>query len=220
MINLYLIRHGQSQYNSQGLIQGQRDISLSDNGRSQVRALAKRLQLTSSIDLIITSDLKRASETAAIINEYIPSPVVSDARWREILWGDWEGKSWPEVAHHPTFKTYLEEWYEYRGHGGESWSQTAQRVAAALAEIEQTCEGKRVAVVTHGGLSRIALIVALKLTPRYYPFSSDNTSITELWLQDKVWRLKRLNDSAHLENTGLEDDCCTGDSDATKTKRP
>lgn len=218
-IILYLIRHGESEYNSQGLIQGQRNVCLSDKGRQQVRALGERMKKAIPFDLIITSDLVRAHETAQLLRKYVTVPILVDARWREICWGSWEGCTWQEIVKLPDFTTYLKEWYTYQGHGGESWQQIGARVRSAVEEIEQQHFGKRIAIVTHGGTSRVTLIEVLRLPPRYYPFNSDNASLSELLCEEKRWRLRRLNDTAHLEGSTLEDHCFSGDSHANKAQQ-
>jgi broad specificity phosphatase PhoE len=218
-IILYLIRHGESAYNSQGLIQGQCDVLLSDKGRRQVCTLGERMKKTTPVDMIITSDLVRAQETAKILSAYVPVSPIVDRRWREIFWGSWQGRTWQEIVKLPEFAVYLQEWYTYQGHGGESWQEVGSRIRGALDDIERQHFGKRIAIVTHGGTSRVTLIEALRLPPRYYPFNSDNASITELVFEEKRWRLRRLNDAAHLEGSTLEDHCFTGDAYANKAKQ-
>src|SRR6478609_7945793 len=84
---LILVRHGQSTYNAQLRLQGQADPPLSETGREEARALAGALPRFAQV---VTSDLARASETAALLGY---PDAERDARWREIALGEWQGRS-------------------------------------------------------------------------------------------------------------------------------
>ena len=88
---IYLIRHGQTDWNLDRKLQGQTDIPLNDNGRGQAEEVAKEIA-DLKIDRIISSDLLRAKETAEIINKKIGAVISFDKRLREVNYGDYEGK--------------------------------------------------------------------------------------------------------------------------------
>lgn len=101
-MTVYAVRHGQTSWNADKKIQGKTDISLNDNGRSQALDIAKRLT-SMEIDLIITSPLKRAMETADIIAKYLQieeSKIIVGTRLYERDFGDYEGKLISEVDIH------------------------------------------------------------------------------------------------------------------------
>src|SRR6478752_6577613 len=89
---LVLVRHGQSTYNAQGLLQGQSDPPLSDPGRAQAEALRPFLP---RFERVVTSDLVRASETASLLGYPDARP---DPRWREIDLGSWSGRAISDFA--------------------------------------------------------------------------------------------------------------------------
>ena len=94
---IVLVRHGQSAYNLQGRLQGQADPPLSDQGRAEATALATVFRGFDPAR-VVTSDLERARETAALIGFPDATP---DAAWREIDVGEWSGRvlsSFPEQA--------------------------------------------------------------------------------------------------------------------------
>jgi broad specificity phosphatase PhoE len=87
---LLLVRHGETDWNAEGRLQGHTDMPLNDLGRRQARALADELA-GDGIEAVYSSDLARASETAEIVAERLGLPVGLDPDLREKDWGTWEG---------------------------------------------------------------------------------------------------------------------------------
>jgi broad specificity phosphatase PhoE len=136
---LLLVRHGETDWNAVGRLQGHTDRSLSDYGRRQARQLAEEL-VDEELDAIYASDLARARETAEIAGERLGVPVVLDADLREKDWGSWEGLTAVERDR-----------VEFVG---ESTETHQQRMLRALRRIAERHPGGRVLVVTHGGSMR------------------------------------------------------------------
>src|SRR3569623_193897 len=90
MTELLLVRHGETDWNAEGRLQGHTDRPLNDHGRRQAKEVAERLA-GEGADAIYASDLLRAKETAEIVGERRGVPVVVDADLREKNWGNWEG---------------------------------------------------------------------------------------------------------------------------------
>jgi alpha-ribazole phosphatase len=158
MIQLCLIRHGQTDWNIDGRYQGQSDVPLNKFGRVQARRLAMHLQ-DHDFSAIYTSDLGRAMETAEIIAEKLHLLIEPDPRLREINQGEWEGQQVEAIR-----SRYAELWEErtedpanVRPPGGETVSEVATRVHAALNDIALTHPGDSIMVVSHG----IAIATAL-----------------------------------------------------------
>src|SRR5579884_1391455 len=97
MTDLLLVRHGETDWNAEGRLQGHTDRPLSDFGRRQAKELAERLS-GERVDAIYASDLARARETAEIVGERLGLPVVIDPDLREKNWGSWEGLTGDERA--------------------------------------------------------------------------------------------------------------------------
>lgn len=148
---LLLIRHGQTEWNNQGRYTGQSDIPLNDIGREQAQRLAQRLRADPP-DVVISSDLKRALETAGPIAAACELPVSSDPRLREIDQGVWEGMQFSDIKarYRQEFADRLADPLQVAPPQGETVGQVQARVMAALQEILQTHAGKRVALVAHG----------------------------------------------------------------------
>jgi broad specificity phosphatase PhoE len=152
---LFLVRHAESEWNVQRRWQGQSDVALSDRGRADAAAAAEALALLEPFDLIVTSPLSRAFETARIfaarlglepINEILPG-------LQEIDVGEWTGKTIAEVE--GGWPNELRAWREGSldaPPGGESRDALVQRALSAI-ESETACfEDSTMLVVTHGGV--------------------------------------------------------------------
>src|SRR4051794_1117415 len=167
---LFLVRHGQSTYNAQGRLQGQADPPLSDAGRAGAERLRPALPPFPE-DRVLTSDLVRASETAALLG--YPA-ARRDPRWREIDLGDWAGR---RIADFPE-----ETKMAWRGGaigppGGESWVIFVTRVAGAVDEL--LAAGGSWLVIAHGGAIRAALAHATGADAQRIAGPA-NTSVTVL----------------------------------------
>ena len=154
---LWLVRHGQTDWNVQRRYQGHTDIPLNSLGREQASELAAELN-GSQIAAIYSSDLSRAMETAAILAQHTSTLVTPDRRLREISMGDWEGRTLFEVNQElpggVDGLAYTEA--HSRAPGGESLAEVAERVRAFADEIAERHPGQIVLVVMHG-LSLAAL---------------------------------------------------------------
>ena len=149
MTRLLLVRHGETDWNAEGRLQGQTDRPLSEFGRRQARQLAEAL-VGEDLQAIYSSDLARARETAEIVGERLGLPVALDPDLREKDWGTWEGLTAVERDR-----------VEFVG---ESTEAHQERTLRALKRISERHPGDgRVLVVTHGGSMRRAQTAALGL---------------------------------------------------------
>ena len=146
MTALLLVRHGETDWNADGRLQGHTDRPLSDFGRRQARQLAEELA-EEKLDAIYASDLSRARETAEIVGARLGLPVAIDPDLREKDWGTWEGLTGVERDR-----------VEFVG---ESTEAHQERMLGALRRIAERHSGGRVLVVTHGGSMRRVQTVAL-----------------------------------------------------------
>ncbi|MFA5566066.1 MAG: histidine phosphatase family protein [Acidimicrobiia bacterium] len=146
MTRLLLARHGQSTWNAQGRWQGQADPPLSQLGRLQAFHASSAI---GTVDVIISSDLERAHNTALIISETLGvGPVVIDSDLRERSAGEWSGLTRAEIE---------EAWPGYldagkRAPGWEDDQVVLTRLRMAFGRIEEHYQGAEILVVTHGGV--------------------------------------------------------------------
>lgn len=191
-MKLGLIRHGTTEWNLQGRMQGQMDTPLADVGRVQARLLAKRLS-DEEWDGIIASDLKRAHETALLISEISGTPLLEvDQRLRERSFGELEGTTVEE-----RIARWGENWKARESELGlESDESLLARWASFLQDIEQRHSGKRILVVSHGGY--IVPVITKILNGTLEEFLK-NTSVTILERREESWSIQLLNCTAHLD---------------------
>ena len=153
-MRLLLARHGETDWNARGQIQGQSDTTLNDRGRAQAAELAHRLLAAGErVERIYASPQKRALETAQIAGRLLgltPEPVEG---LREISFGHWEGHAWTEIQ-----KRWREEYRRYEADrlrmaplGGESFAAMLCRVLPALEQISRSGEGTAL-VVAHSAV--------------------------------------------------------------------
>jgi probable phosphoglycerate mutase len=163
-----MLRHGQTEFNAGSRMQGQLDTELSDLGRAQSVAAAEALGKLEPL-LIVSSDLRRAYDTAVALGEHTGSPVRVDTRLRETHLGDWQGLTHHQVdAAAPGARLAWRNDATWAPHGGESRVDVADRSLPLIAELvcQQTEWGgdepdPPVVLVAHGGL--IAALTAALL---------------------------------------------------------
>lgn len=206
---LVLVRHGHAQSAVDQVIGGHKGCrGLSDLGRVQAAALRDRWLALGGIDadLLLTSTLPRAMETADIVAEAVRTPRrEADADVCEMFPGACDGMPWAEYQANGWFDMAAEP-DRPMSEGGESLSMFHRRVAAALERIVRDHAGETVVVVSHGGFI-VASSLELLGAPGYHqrkPFhiEPENTSITEWVREDDArdyWVFERFNDTAHLE---------------------
>lgn len=148
-MKLYITRHGETMRNAEQRILGRTDDPLSDRGKQQASELAEKMKYI-DIDLIFTSPLSRAKETAQAIAEVKGMSLIVDERLIETDFGDFEGKPRDmeeyQAAKRDHFKRYP---------NGESYFDIAYRVYDFLFMLKREFSDKKVLVVAHGGICRI-----------------------------------------------------------------
>jgi broad specificity phosphatase PhoE len=141
---LVLARHGETDWNRDGIWQGHGDPPLNDLGRQQAMELTARLADV-EIDALYSSDLRRAYETAEIIGRAKGLEITAEPDLREMDVGSWSGLTSEEIATQFPGMTY---------HDGEEREAFDARAVGVLHRIAGAHEGSRVVVVTHGGVVR------------------------------------------------------------------
>lgn len=202
---LYLVRHGETDYNRASIMQGRRVNScLNDEGRRQAAALARRFA-SIPVDAIYTSTLKRARETAQTVAEVHPEArLVALEDLEEMSWGIFDGVR-PGSDIEDAYHRWRSGDYAYAVERGESILDVQTRALRALGQILDAEEGKRVLVVTHGRFLRILLSSVLDGygLNRMEEIHHTNTGLNLLEFDGRTFRAQLLNCTAHLENSAL-----------------
>ncbi|HYE11869.1 MAG TPA: histidine phosphatase family protein, partial [Patescibacteria group bacterium] len=187
MTILYLVRHGETEWNAKNKIQGNMDIELNDKGLKQAEFVADRLS-NENIDIIYSSRLKRAKTTAQIIADGMQLSVNELDEFREIGLGPWEGLTMNEINEKYTehYKFYREKPSNFNMPGAETFLQVTERFCSAINTIINQNEDKKIVVVSHGAAIKAAIISILGMDIDYYnKFRVDNASISTLYFSDK-----------------------------------
>jgi broad specificity phosphatase PhoE len=204
---VYLIRHGETEWNADGRWQGFAQTELGAEGHHQARKLGRYLAYQ-PIRAVYSSDLHRASSTAQYVADAVGVPLQFDERLREINLGIFQGMTKPEIlqTYPQQFQDMNADYMHYVIPNGESRLQLQHRMfdfwqgMLQTAHAPQGATGSHVAVVSHGGSIRLLL---LRLFPTHFdvvkPLEIANTSITTIDIHDGDWSLVHLPQVPHLQ---------------------
>ncbi|MHC1684437.1 MAG: histidine phosphatase family protein [Clostridiaceae bacterium] len=199
---VFLIRHGETEYNVQGRFQGSKDINLTENGIAQAHQLKERFQ--NKFDYIFSSPLTRAYETAKILASVNGTEAIKVDNLREINFGEWEGLTAKEVK--DTYPDALELWKNDEIEGPLVGGDVTMKLAAirgkeCIMDIVKEHPGSKIAIVAHGAIIRCAIseIFNWNVGSMYHQLVLGNTAVSELTFDEKLRpQLVTLNDTNHL----------------------
>ena len=201
-VTLLFVRHGETADNRRLVFQGQGGRGLNALGRAQAARLAERMKLVRP-DVIVSSDLERAVETATIVAATCRLDIQTDPDLREVDVGAWTGKSYADIE-----SSYPEEWaawtsgLDVRRGGGETYGELAARVERAVVRIASAHPRRRVLLVSHGGAIKayVAKILGLPAAGLRALGGVGNAGITHVERDARGGcRLQAWNDVAHLD---------------------
>jgi probable phosphoglycerate mutase len=208
LTEILLIRHGETAWNAVRKLQGHLDVPLNAEGRRQAKALAAGLQ-NEKLDAIISSDLQRAMQTAGEIARLQGLATRIDQELRERCFGDFEGKLYSELP-----ELYPDEYAHWRArdpdfhfppkqdetnNSGESIREFHRRTIDCIRHYADQFEGKKIALVAHGGVLECAYREAMDL-----PLNAErtitiyNASINRFSFSDGKLKLTSWGDIEHL----------------------
>ena len=198
-----VVRHGETRWNVERRIQGHGDSPLTGTGMRQAEAIARRLA-REHFDALVASDLPRAMQTAQAIAAACGLPIRADARLRERNFGAGEGMTYDEInrAWPDAFSLTRETDADFAIPGGESRRQFHERIREAFLALAREHEGRRVAVVAHGGVLA-ALYRAIHDIPvgKPHKIPISNASYNAVAFAADSWSLEAWDDLSHLPET-------------------
>lgn len=215
-----MLRHGQTEFNAGSRMQGQIDTDLTDLGRAQALAAAEVLATRQPV-LIVSSDLRRAYDTAATLGRCCGLPVRKDLRLRETHLGDWQGLTHHQIDESsPGARLAWRDDAAWAPHGGESRIDVAERSVPLVADLiaaepdwGSDDADRPVVLVAHGGLIAALTAALLALPVDSWPAlgGMGNASwaqlsgygAAEVVFADLRWRLDVWNASAQVANDVL-----------------
>lgn len=196
-LELWLIRHGETDWNRDGRVLASTDVALNEAGLEQARRLGARLAAAGvRFDGVYCSDMDRARTTAELVFPRVG--IQPDPRLRELDYGVFEGERWDalDAERAELARVWRADPYSRRTPGGESYDDVITRFDSFRAELPPS---SRIAVVTHGGTIRCVLYAAMGRPPRgHWSVEIANTAITRVRYDDGVTTLISMNDHSHL----------------------
>lgn len=209
---IYIVRHGQTEWNLLGKTQGHGNSDLTPKGIEQAGLLADSMTKY-PIDYIYSSDLGRAYQTAEIIGNKLSIEVEKTEALREMNFGTWEGRIIKDIIEEDPelYKMWRNEPHLAKIPQGETLSQIKERTDAFIKEINEKYDGKHIVLVTHSLCARIMLLSFLDSDVKnIYRINQANTALNIIELRDYGPVVMKMNDTTHiindtkLENSALE----------------
>lgn len=200
MAKLYLVRHGETDWNRQNRCQGCIDIELNEDGIRQAKAVAQRLS-AEKLDIIYSSWLKRAYDTAAYINQKFSLDIIKESALNEIDFGEWEGLTFEEMRVRPDydFSRWKTEPHKATFPGEGRLQAVQDRAMDFVNKTIKDNPGKNILMVSHGGILKTITLKLLDIgLEAYNKFYIANTSVSIITLEQERNYINVLNETCHL----------------------
>jgi alpha-ribazole phosphatase len=195
---ILLLRHGETALNREGTLRGHLDVPLTEHGRAEAEALARRVASEYTIARIYCSPLQRALETAAPIAARCGLEVKPDPAFIDIDYGGWAGRSTDEMT--PEEARRFREWERDPSvplPGAEPPSVVQERVLRAL--VERAVDGEVAAIVSHDAVLQLALAgLAVLPLAGYRSLLQHTATLNEVVFLGDAWQVTRFNSLGHL----------------------
>lgn len=200
MTRIFLIRHGETEWNKQGRLQGNSNVLLSPEGMRQAKLLAEHAPFH-AVDAIYSSDLSRAVKTAEILAEKFNLPVIQKRELREVNFGEWEGRTLKELTadDNDGFEKFFTKPDKVQPKDGETFLQCQARVVNAFDEIVADHKGQSIVIVSHGAAIRLLLCALLTVPIRkMWAISQFNMAVNILCVDNGNAVVELVNSTLHL----------------------
>ncbi|MCA1054433.1 histidine phosphatase family protein [Rossellomorea aquimaris] len=191
MAHICIVRHGQTDWNLKGKLQGQTDIPLNETGRKQAGECREFLK-DMDWDVVVTTSLKRAKETAEIINESLGLPLLEMDQFKERSFGEGEGM---------TREAREEKYPGFQFPGMETREELHDRIEDGLQQILKQFPGKKVLLVSHGAVIHAMINRYHVDGDKLEEFRLFNGCLTNLSFEDEGWNVHDYNVTDHLVET-------------------
>ena len=201
MVKIFLVRHGETDWNKEQVFRGKIDIPLNDTGRTQAEAVRGYFK-PMEIDELYASPLSRALETAAILGEQRGLVVKVAEGFSDIDFGEWQGLSHQKVKEefNDLYASWMNNPEEVHFPGGESLAEVQDRSMTALAEVVESNTEKTVVIVSHRVVNKVLLCGVLGLSvSHFWNVRQDTCAINCFEYNEGSYCLTLLNDTCHLK---------------------
>lgn len=199
-MNLYLIRHGETEWNAMRRYQGQVNVPLTEAGLAQARLLTEKFP-AEHLDAVYSSTLDRAWFTAQPLAARYACPLTAEPDLRELNFGVLEGLTFEEIsAQYPEQASQLFSRPDLlRIPDGETFMQLEQRATQLLQRVYRQHKDDTIALVAHGAINKTLLASLMHIPLRYlWSIGQSNTAVNLLVLTDDFYTVEYLNNTSHL----------------------
>ena len=196
-LKIYLIRHGETDFNKQGKEWGQpTETSLNEIGIKQSRKLAQRINEI-NLDKLFSSDLKRSLQTAEIVSKAMGIPIITDQRLREYDPGEADPSSEKWIEKYRWLLNLGMSKYDIRPFGGENIWDLIKRVKSFLDDLER--ENGIIVIISHSGVNSTLINLSQgREKDNFLNIKQDNACINILDFMKGKWVIRTINDSDHI----------------------
>ena len=205
MTTVYLIRHGQTDWNKEEIFRGRADVPLNDHGRDEAMALSGYLEGV-NVDACYSSPLGRARETAEIIARPHSLDVNIDDGIIDVDYGEWQGFSEAKARKNyaETYQRWLERPHHIKFPGGESLSAVRKRSLASLEVIRAGYPDGVVFVVAHRVVTKVVMCAVLGLgNAAFWRIRQDNCAFNVIEYSQNGTVVRTMNDTCHMSAAGV-----------------
>jgi broad specificity phosphatase PhoE len=196
-----LLRHGETALNRSGALRGLIDVPLSEHGQRQARLLAARIAAEYQLSALWASTLLRARATAEAVARVTGLGVQIDARFNDVSYGSWAGRTWDELS--PEEQVEFRRWQKHPEvplPGAEDPADVQNRALAGLAACAEAGQGC-IAIVAHDAVLQLLLCRVLDIDLASYRGIAQHTAtLNELQRTAHGWRVRLLNSAYHLDD--------------------
>ncbi|SES69366.1 probable phosphoglycerate mutase [Natronincola peptidivorans] len=202
MKKIYIVRHGETNWNLEGKTQGKKDSKLTELGYLQTQKLAHRLS-EEKIEVIYSSNLVRAKSTAIMISKQLNVPYYYEENLAEMDFGEWEGLTNDEII-----KLYPDKYNGWRMKPhevciprGESLIAAQKRIVSFFEELIKTTNYNKILLISHSTINKLLLLYILGMNlSNYYILKQDNCCINILSFGKYGPRLLNYNDTCYIKS--------------------
>lgn len=207
MTKLLLIRHGETHFNTEKRFQGFKDSPLTEKGIAQAKLLSERLKDT-SIDVIYTSSLGRAVETAVLLKGDSNIEIIENDNLREMNLAKMEGYTTDElmISHKEQYHNFWNNPDKFIPDGGETFEELRERVSSEVSKIVEKHKGQTVVIVSHTVAikSYLGYIDNLPIAKLWNPPYLHQTSLTVIDYEESKGNISMYADISHLHEEKAE----------------
>jgi broad specificity phosphatase PhoE len=201
MLDLYFVRHGETEWNKSGRMQGRLDSNLTEKGLKDAERLGEHLR-EMQFDEIISSPSTRTIQTAEKLAGSSSPAISTDERLMEIHLGQWQGKTGEEIKelYPEQYGFYWNEPAKFENPGGETFLEVKNRLAGFLQELGGRRSIGKILIVTHAVVIKTAVMLANKVTVNeiWEPPFIHGTSVTHMKYRDGQLELVLAGDLSHI----------------------